>query len=384
MVTMQRVAQEAGVSQSTVSHVINGTRAIAPQTEAAVWRAIRRTGYVNDSIARSLRTGSTQTVGLAISAISNPFFAEVVGAIERQVADMGRTVLLVDTHDDPERELNAIKELIARRCDGIILAPSASPARAYQLLARRNMPTVLVDSFSDTGTFAADSVGVHNIEPVAGLVDHVAERGHRRVAFIAGRPGLGTSLERLAGFHLGVKRNNLDPDPDLIVVGGSDEESSHLAVSGVLGLDDPPTAIITGNNSMTIGALRALADLELEIPEDVGLVGFDDFPWATLFRPRLTVVSQPLADLGTRAATMLHERIANPSLPARQVRLPATLRVRGSAGHQPTDDRPSSPRSTTTRAARGSRAVKGPSHSDAPPSPHTGSAGPHAEWSLPA
>jgi LacI family transcriptional regulator len=334
---MQAVAREAGVSQSTVSHVINRTRAIAPETEAAVWRAIHRTGYVNDSIARSLRTGSTQTVGLAIAAISNPFFAEVVGAIERQVSAMGRTVLLVDTHDDPERELMAVQELVARRCDGILLAPSASPERTFDLLERRNVPTVLVDRFADTGTLAADSVGVHNVEPVAELVDHVAGRGHTRVAFIAGLPGLGTSRERLAGFELGVQRNGLDPDPDLVVVGGSDEQSSYEAASRLLGLADPPSAIVAGNNAMTIGAMRALADLGLRVPEDVGLVGFDDFPWATLFRPRLTVVAQPLTELGTRAATMLHKRIADPSLPAREVRLPATLIVRDSAGHRTPD-----------------------------------------------
>jgi len=340
MVTMHRVAQEAGVSQSTVSHVINGTRVIAPETEAAVWRAISRTGYVHDSIARSLRTGSTQTVGLAISAISNPYFAEVVGAIERQVAEMRRTVLLVDTHDDPEQEFKAVQELIARRCDGVILAPSAAPEQTYELLERRNVPTVLVDRFSDTGTFAADSVGVHNLEPVAELVDHVAGRGHRRVAFIAGRPGLGTSRERLAGFELGVQRNNLDPDPDLVVVGGSDEASSCEAVTRVLALPDPPTAIVTGNNAMTIGAMRALANLDLRVPEDLGLVGFDDFPWASLFRPRLTVIAQPLTELGTCAATMLHQRIADPTLPARQVRLPATLKVRESAGHHSTNASP--------------------------------------------
>lgn len=327
---MRRVAQEAGVSQSTVSHVINGTRVIAPTTEAAVWRAIHKTGYVNDSIARSLRTGSTQTVGLAISAISNPFFSEVVSAIERQVAGDGRTVLLIDTHDDPEREFKAVQELVARRCDGIVLAPSADPHLTYDLLERRSMPTVLVDRFSDAGTFTTDCVGVHNTEPVATLVDHVAGLGHRRIAFVAGRPGLGTSRERLEGFELGVRRNDLDPDPALIVIGGSDEQSSRTAVSGLLRLADPPTVIVTGNNAMTIGAMHAIAEVGLRIPEDLGLVGFDDFPWATLFTPRLTVIAQPLTELGTCAARMLHERIADPSLPARQMRLPATLQVRES------------------------------------------------------
>ena len=203
------------------------------------------------------------------------------------------------------------------------------------------MPTVLVDRFSDTGTFTADSVGVENQEPVAQLVDHVAARGHRRVAFMAGRPGLGTSTERLAGFRVGVQRNNLDADPELVRVGYSDEASSCEAVTQVLALPNPPTAIVTGNNAMTIGAMRAIASLDLRVPEDVGLVGFDDFPWAPLFRPRLTVIAQPLAELGTRAATMLHERIADPTLPSRQVRLPTTLMVRESAGHHPTMTRSS-------------------------------------------
>ncbi len=330
---MRRVAETAGVSQSTVSHVINGTRVIAPETEAAVWRAIRSTGYVHDSIARSLRTGSTQTVGLAISAISNPYFAEAVGAIERQVTKMRRNVLLVDTHDDPEQELRAVQELVARRCDGIIMAASAAPEQAFDLLERRSMPTVLIDRFSDTGSFVADSIGVHNEEPVAQLVDHLAERGHRRVAFVAGFPGLGTSTERLAGYHLGIQRNDLEADDRLVVIGGSDEASSCEAVARLLTGPEPPTAIATGNNAMTIGALRAITSLDLRVPEDLGLVGFDDFPWAPLFRPRLTVIAQPLTELGTRAAMMLHERIATPGLPARQVRLPGSLIVRESAGH---------------------------------------------------
>jgi len=277
-----------------------------------------------------------------MSAISNPFFSEVVSAIERQVASDGRTVLLIDTHDDPEREFKAVQELVARRCDGIVLAPSADPRLTYDLLERRSAPTVLVDRFSDPGTFTADCVGVHNTEPVATLVDHVAELGHRRIAFIAGRPGLGTSRERLEGFELGVRRNNLDPDPALIVIGGSDEQSSRTAVSEVLRLADPPTVIVTGNNAMTIGAMHAIAELGLRIPEDLGLVGFDDFPWATLFTPRLTVIAQPLTELGTCAARMLQERIADPSLPARQLRLPATLQVRESVNRLSAQTGPSS------------------------------------------
>ena len=267
---------------------------------------------MHDSIARSLRTGSTQTVGLAISAISNPFFAEVVGAIERQVTTMRRKVLLVDTHDDPEQEFSAVQELVARRCDGVILAPSAAPEQTYDLLERRNMPTVLIDRFSDTGTFVADSIGVHNEEPVAQLVDHVASRGHRRVAFVAGLPGLGTSLERLAGFKLGVQRNKLDPDPDSWC-SEAPTRPPHAMLSPGFRPAGAPHRHRHGQQRHDHRCHACDRQPDLRIPEDVGLVGFDDFPWAPLFRPRLTVVAQPLTELGTRAATMLHERIANPS-----------------------------------------------------------------------
>lgn len=323
------------MSQSTVSHVVNGTRVIAPETEAKVWQSIRGLGYVHDSIARSLRTGSTATIGLAISAISNPYFAEVVSAIEQQVAARGRTMLLIDTHDDSEREYLAIQELIARRCDGIILAPSADPTATFELLQRRGMPTVLVDRIPDRGGLLADAVGVENIEPVAELVDHLVLRGHRRIAFVAGRPGLGTSVERLQGHRLGLSRNGLSDDPELTVVGGSDEESSCAAVLQLLRLAERPTAIVTGNNAMTIGAMRALSMQGLDVPDQMGLVGYDDFPWAALFAPRLTVVAQPLTELGTRAAELLEQRIADPALPPREVRLPAQVTMRDSAGRGP-------------------------------------------------
>lgn len=332
---MHEVAVEAGVSQTTVSHVINGSRAIAPETEARVWQAVRALGYVNDSVARSLRTGSTSTIGLAISAISNPYFAEVVGAIEQHATARGKSLILVDTHDDPARELQVVSELVGRRCDGIILAPSADPSAALDLVGRHGTPLVLMDRIPALAHDRVDAIGVHNTEPTAQLVDHLALLGHRRVAFVAGLPGLATSDERLAGFHEGVRRNGLDPDPGLVVVGGSDDSTSYAAVSELLTHPERPSAIVAGNNAMTIGALRAVHAQGLRVPDDIGLVGFDDFPWAALFEPRLTVVAQPLTTLGHRAAELLDERIADPSLPPREERLMTSLVVRSSGGHGP-------------------------------------------------
>ncbi len=143
MVTMKEVALAAGVSQTTVSHVINGTRTIAVETEAAVRAAILETGYVHDHVARSMRSRRTNTIGVATSAISNTYFAEVVSAVERSATAMHRTVMVIDTHDDPADELAAVRTLVSRRVDGVVLAVSAEPAEALGLLHRSAVPTVL-------------------------------------------------------------------------------------------------------------------------------------------------------------------------------------------------------------------------------------------------
>ncbi|MGN6611280.1 MAG: LacI family DNA-binding transcriptional regulator [Angustibacter sp.] len=327
MTTMHDVAKAAGVSQSTVSHVLNGTRAIAPRTEAAVRKAIEETGYVHDDIARSLRSRRTNTIGVATSAISNIYFAEVVSAVERAATALNRIVMLVDTHDEPEREYEAVRTFVARRVDGIVLAPSAEPGRTLDLLHRRTVPTVLLDRFLDVEN-ACDMVGVSNVEPTAQLVDLLAEAGHTRIGFVAGLRGLATSEERLDGFRQGLARNGLTAGT--VVDGGSSGSQARAVTVELLGRRDRPTALVSGNNAMTLGVLQAIGDAGLTVPGDISLVCFDDLPWADLLSPRLTVAAQPLAEIGQRAMQMLHERIENPGLPQRVVRLDPTIHRRES------------------------------------------------------
>lgn len=328
MVTMSDVARVAGVSATTVSHVINKTRRIEPETERAVLEAIETTGYLNDRVARSLRTGKTMTIGLAISAISNPYFADVVHAIERMVSANGHSLLLADTHDDPDHELRAVTDLLAHRPDGLLIAPSPDPHRALHRIAARGIPTVLIDRIVDDpedGPF--DAVGVENTDPMAELVDHIVERGHRRIGLIAGKRGLQTAEERIAGFRLGLERHGLADQADAVAYGADD---TGAALDALLARDDAPTAIIMGNNQITIDAMRRLAERELRIPDDLSIACFDDFPWADLFHPRLTAIRQPVDALGTKGVTMLFERMATPGLAARQVRLEPQLIVRDS------------------------------------------------------
>lgn len=332
-VSMLEVARVAGVSQSTVSHVINKTRRISPDTERSVRAAIESTGFTNDGIARSLRTGQTHMIGLAITAISNPYFGEVVRTMERESVRAGYALLLVDTHDDPEREREALSQLTVRRVDGVIVATAATSATALGHLLRRRTPTLLFDRVPpDASTLGIDAIAVENQEPVALLVDHLVEHGHRRIGMIAGLAGLTTTEERVRGYRLGLQRNGIEDSPDLVRHGGSDLAATRSAVDALLNGPRPCTALITGNNETTISTMAALAGLGIEVPKDLALVVFDDFVWAEYFHPRLTAVRQPLDQLGRRSIALLLDRIADPDRPARDERLTPELVIRDSCG----------------------------------------------------
>lgn len=330
MVTMEAVAAAAGVSTSTVSHVINKTRKVHPDTERAVLDAIDRVGYSPNQLARALAGSPTRTVGVAISALSNQYFSAVVHAIEAECAKSGLMMLLADTHEDPEYEMRVVQALHERRVDGILIAPTVDQRnRALDYLRDKSVPTVLVDRFVGT-TF--DQVAVESRDATRTLVSHVIGLGHRRIAFISGAAGLSTTNERLEGYRLALEEAGIKFDPDLVRSGESKIEPACKAVHHLLSLDRRPTALVTGNNLMTIGAMRALRAARLDVPRDISLVGFDDFDWADVFAPRLTVMAQPVEELGTRAVRLLVRRIANPNARRQTVRLVPTLRLRDSAG----------------------------------------------------
>lgn len=329
---MSDVGRVAKVSASTVSHVINKTRKVDPATEKVVLAAIESTGYWGDGIARSLRKGTTQTVGLAMSAISNPYFGALVHAIERNVSAAGYSLLLADTHDDPAREFRAVKDLLSHRVDAVIVAPSADSGAALDLVARRGVPLVLIDRALPVLRPGMDSIGVVNDEPNAKLVDHFARLGHTRIATITGKPGLSTTVERLDGFTRGISRNGLLYDPDLIKSYRDEEGSVDEALRELFALSSPPTAVIMGNNLVTISAMRGLRKLGLEVPRDIPIACFDDFEWADVFHPRLTAVSQPVDEIGSRAVAMLLERLLDQSLPSRHERIEPQLFHRESCG----------------------------------------------------
>ncbi|MFE6283895.1 LacI family DNA-binding transcriptional regulator [Streptomyces sp. NPDC057877] len=335
MATMADVARSAGVSVATVSHVLNGTRPVLPRTRQAVLDAIDELGYTPNTLARSLVTSRTRSIGLAVSAISNPYFTEILQGVEASALESGYSLLIADPHDDPRHERKVVQLLHERRVDGMIVAPSAEPRELLAYLGRHKVPTVLLDRLVDAAADGAprfDQVCAENAEPTARLVTHLAGLGHRRIALVAGLAGLSTTSERISGYRHGLAAAGLPVDERLVVHGDSEAAGAERATAALLSLAAPPTALVTANNAMTIGALRALRDHGLAVPGDIALCCFDDFAWADLFSPRLTAVAQPSKELGALAVRVLLERLAAPDRPTRTVRLPCAFVHRTSCG----------------------------------------------------
>lgn len=329
MVTIVDVARTAGVSASTVSHVLNGTRFVADDTRRRVLEAVDALDYVPNHQARALVRSQTQQIGVAISALTNLYFGAVVHAMEDAASEAGFTLLLADTHEDAETERRVIEALRGRQLDGLLLAPSAGAAQVLDRLARSGLPTVLVDRSPDP---RFDSVSTENAEPMAELVEHLARCGHRRIAMVCGIGGLTTTSERLQGYRLGLERAGLTMRPELVVSGGSDAGTTYAAVGSLLELSDPPTAVVAAQNTMVLATMRLLRDRGARVPDDVALVGFDDFEWADVFSPRLTTVAQDAAAIGAQSVQLLLERIAGTDRAPRSVRVPARVMHRDSCG----------------------------------------------------
>lgn len=328
--TMKDIATLAGVSITTVSHVVNETRAVSEEAKARVLAAVAATGYTGDAIARSLVTGGgTRSLGLAISLAANPYFAELIRAIEGAASEAGYTLLLGDTHDEARTEEEVVRTLKSRRIDGLLLLTSRSSTVLAEL-PRLGVPVVMVDRLPEGQPL--DQVGSENVASMAKLVRHLAKLGHRRIGLVRGALGFSTSTERVRGYRMGLTRAGLDWDSKLVVSGRSTSELGRVALHRLLDRKEPPTAVVAANNAMMVGVLHAARERGLRIGSDLALVGYDDVEWADLVDPPLTTLAQPIHEIGRTAVQMLLARIEDPSRPPRTVRLPPVLMHRRSCG----------------------------------------------------
>lgn len=321
--TIRDVARLASVSVTTVSHVLNGTRYVEPETEERVRRAVEQLGYRPNLLARGLRRRETATIGLLIPDNSNPFFAEVARVIEDAGFAAGYSVILCNSDLSEEKQARYVDVLLAKQVDGLILISSGfGPARLERILGAR-VPVVIVDR--ELSGVPVDQVIVDNDQGGCFAGEYLVRLGHRRIGCIAGPSDITPSAGRLTGFRRALSAAGVELALDAIVRGDGRYASGDDAMAELIRRDLGLTAVFAHNDLMAIGALSALRRAGLRAPEDISVIGFDNILQAAAMAPALTTIAQPVVELGQVSMRLLLDQIAQqPEQPSRVV-LPTIL-----------------------------------------------------------
>jgi LacI family transcriptional regulator len=325
MANIQDVATRAGVSAATVSRFLRGRRV---RSEDAIRRAVEELGYWPTAAARSLRSGVHYAIAVVVPDVTNPFFAALVKGIESVFRPGPYSVFLANTDESSEVE-DAIVADVVRRVDGIILAPATEQEETPLRAREAGVPVVFVDRELEGSEF--DSVLVDNAGGAQAAAAHLVSLGHRRIGVISGPLNTTPGRRRHQGFVEELERRGVELAEGCAQIADFRESGGHEAMLRLLALGERPTAVFSANNLMTIGALKALTQMGVRLPDEMSLVGFDDLDLATLIAPALTVVERPTVEQGIMAAHLLQGRLAGSDQPPQQVTLPVRLIPRASS-----------------------------------------------------
>lgn len=326
MATIKDVARHAGVSYTTVSHVLNKTRPVSCDARQRVLAAAEALHYVPSALARSLRSKATGSIGLIIPNNTNPYFSEVARGIEDCCYAAGYSVILCNSDDDPAKQRDYLNVLLTKRCDGLIVATLAQTDG--ELLRKMKVPTVLLDRAPKE--LSIDLVAVDNTAGGVLAAQHLLALGRRRIACIAGPQGLDISEERVAGMRRALADAGMTLPEQLLRYADFTSAGGYEAARALLSRGEVPDAIFCCNDLMAIGTLRAAAELGIAVPQALSVVGFDDIDLARFVHPPLTSVAQNTRRLGQLTAQCLLARIADPARPIEHQTITPELHVRGS------------------------------------------------------
>lgn len=321
------VAEAAGVSTATVSRVLSNGAHVRPELRQRVLAAADRLGYRPNLVARSLRARRTSTLGLIVSDIRNPYFTSISRAVEDTAYAQGYSIVLCNTDEDPDKEAIYLDLMQDANVAGIIVSPTRHTATQSGSLPE-NIPIVVVDRAVDQAD--VDAVLLDNVESAARLTAHLVENGYRRIGGIFGERST-TGRERRAGMEQALRAHGLSPQAALMRYVAPKADAGYAAALELLDSPEPPEALFTSNSLLAEGAMRAIRERGLTIPDEVALVTFDDTTWASLVQPAITLIAQPTYEIGQTAAELLLQRIADPQRPTRQVILKGRLLARGSS-----------------------------------------------------
>lgn len=327
--TMHEVAEEAGVSIATVSRVINGNSSVSKPMELAVQKAMKKLHYHPSSLARSLKTNRTMSVGVLVPLLEHPGYSRMASGVEKALFENGYRGLICNSEEDEQRENAYIKMLLQQRVDGIIINTSARDPKYLKELKRNNVPIVLFDRTIEgvdcNQVFCDNSRGGYT------GVEHLAKLGHRRVGLLAAPTYPEVMKRRLAGARQAMLDYEMDDDPNLVQNLDSQLfDMGYKAGARLLQMENPPTAIFSLTDVTAVGLLHAAFELGIRVPDDLSVVGYDDLPIASYMTPTLTTVRQPLLEMGKKAVELLFKSIEDPDARSERAVLQTNLVVRNS------------------------------------------------------
>jgi LacI family transcriptional regulator, fructose operon transcriptional repressor len=324
LVQIKDVAKRAGVSVASVSRVLAGLPVVSEPTRQRVLEAVKELDYRPDLAARRLRSRRSDTIGLVVSDIRNPFFTEVSRAVEDVAFSHQMRVILSNTDEDPEKEASCLELMRDEKVSGVILSPSLK-LLSHFTPGDYGFPIVLVDRY-ERG-IEADAVLLDNFDAAYRLTDHLIANGHRHIVFIYGAESA-TGRQRLEGHRAAMARHQLQVQAEGVK---PKEDQARVAALGVLKRSPLPQAVIASSGLILLGITEALRETRMVIPRDIAVAGFDNLSWTKLLEPGLTVIAQPTYDMGREAIELLLQRIATPDKAMRQLILRGELLERGSS-----------------------------------------------------
>lgn len=301
--TIKDIARLANVSHSTVSRALAGSSLVTPETAKLIRKIADQTGYRPSAAARSLVTSRSATIGVVVTTIADPFAAEVVQGIEDAATEHNYSVILANSNAQPEREVKVVRSFEERRVDGIIVTSSRVGASYAKTLSQTRVPIVLLNNQHPSEFM--HSVMIDNFEASRALTEHLLQLGHRRIAYIGDRDGYQSDAERAGGYRAALEKAGIKLARRYMAQGDGRPEEGAAAVRALLGQDHPPTAIFCYNDMTALGALAAISERGLTVPDDVSVAGFDDLFVARYATPPLTTVRQPMKEMGRMALETL-------------------------------------------------------------------------------
>ncbi|WP_347907567.1 LacI family DNA-binding transcriptional regulator [Pseudomonas grandcourensis] len=311
MATIKDVAALAGISYTTVSHVVNKTRPVSEEVRIKVEAAIQTLDYVPSAVARSLKAKTTATIGLLVPNSLNPYFAELARGIEDYCERNGYCVILCNSDDNPDKQRSYLRVLLEKRIDGLIVASAGGDSGLVQGLKGVRTPMVIVDRGLDG--VDADLVRIDHEYGAYLATRHLLELGHRDIATISGPENTSVAQMRLAGYRRALKESGVEVSPGRMLESDFTSTGGYGAAA-ILLESNPPSAIFAANDMIGIGVLRAAAERNIRVPSELSVIGFDDIQMSRYVYPSLTTVGQSILQLGEMAAEVLLRRIATPGL----------------------------------------------------------------------